>query len=95
MKAPNLNRLGHMEKSKPTAKRRQPPKGFVLVNLAAWQQKELRALAHESGMSLREALRFALIDMHSMLETSSRVKQLTGLRASEQYRFFNGLSNSN
>ncbi len=79
--------------TEPAPKAKQPAttiaKGFVMVNLSSQEQKDLRALAHKSGMSLRDALRYALFDVRTHLKTSARVKRLTGMGASEQCRFFN------
>ena len=68
-----------------------PPKiskGFVMVNLDTWQQKELRELARESGQELRGMLRHALTLVYEQLKETVRVKRVTGLNGLEQHRFF-------
>ena len=64
------------------------PKGFVLVNLAAWQQKQLRALANRSGITLRGALGWALSLVRQHLESSARIKDITGMNAHDWHEKF-------
>ena len=71
------------------------PKGFVLVNLSTWEQKELRGLARECGIELRCALKYALFQMSQDLKEQVRIKRLTGLEKPEYGGFFGGHYNRN
>lgn len=67
--------------SQAVALKTQPPKtakGFFMVNLASWQQKELRELARESGCELRGALGWALTIVRERLFEMVKIQRQTG-----------------
>ena len=50
------------------------PRGFIMVNLSAREQKELRSLARQNGMDLRGLIRYAIgSQVRHELETAARV----------------------
>lgn len=71
------------------------PKGYVMVNLTAWQQKEIQAMAREMRLELRGVLRGALVDMHSRLKEFVRIKRMTGLGIADQNQLFGWRSETN
>jgi len=64
------------------------PRGYVLVNLSSWEQKDMRNLARECGYDLRSVLRWALNDIRSLLKAKVDIKQKTGMDYCAQARFF-------
>lgn len=72
----------------PEAKPVKIPRGFVLVNLCARKQKELRDLARETGQELRGVLQSALNDARERLQIAAKVKRLTGWGAYQQATVF-------
>lgn len=54
-------------------------RGFVAVNLSAWQQSELRKMARRCGWSLRGVLRWGVLSAMGMLEDHLRVAKLANV----------------
>ena len=65
------------------------PKGFVLINLSATEEKQLRDLCRECEGQLRTVLKYAVRQVKGKLEEWVRIKRLTGFSLSEQTKFFN------
>lgn len=64
------------------------PKGFVLVRLDKWSQEELRRLARESGLDLRDAIRFALTQVREDLKKAADFKRKSGTTLGEYHQIF-------
>ena len=60
------------------------PKGFVMINLDAHSQQELRNLAKECGYELRNVLRWALFDIRQRLEEELKLRRRTGMNQAER-----------
>jgi hypothetical protein len=60
------------------------PKGFVMVNMSAQEQKELRQLSRACGVPFRNCLRHALLDLKIRLKEWAELKKRTGLDAHQQ-----------
>ena len=54
-------------------------KGFVLVKLSEAEKRELRKLAHTSGLALRDAIMYALLQVREDLRSAAALKQKTGM----------------
>jgi hypothetical protein len=74
---------------------RKTPRGFFMVNLGEAEQKEMRQLARQLGVEMRNMVRGALIDMKRELREQVRIQRLTGLGCSKQYAFFERNSRAN
>lgn len=63
------------------------PRGFVLVNLAQWQQDEFRQLARECGVNLRDVLRWAIIHTRCKLKERIKLAETLGVHPRECWQF--------
>ena len=66
------------------------PRGFFLVNLAKWREKELRKLAKENEVPLRGIIRWAINKASFELKERLDFSKLAGVKVSECWRFING-----
>ena len=69
---------------------RKVPRGFFLVNLAKWRQDDLRKLARECGVPLRNVIEWALRQTQMELQEKLKVAQLTGVKPYLCWRFIEG-----
>jgi hypothetical protein len=74
---------------------RKTPRGFFMVNLGEAEQKEMRQLARQLGVEMRNMVRGALIDTKLELRERVRIQRLTDLGWSKQFAFFGRNSRTN
>jgi hypothetical protein len=66
------------------------PRGFILVNLAKWQQDDLRELARECGADLRGVLGWAITTVKMELREKIRIAKLLGVDPKACWRLCHG-----
>jgi len=62
------------------------PRGFFLVNLAKWQENDLRKLARDCGVELRGALGWAITTVKINLRERVKLAKLLGVHPNECWR---------
>lgn len=68
----------------------QVPRGFFLLNLANWQQNQLRRLARECKVPLRSVLNWGIAHAQTMLESKIKVARLLGVAPSKCWTLTTG-----
>jgi hypothetical protein len=72
-------------KSGPASKGQYP---FMMVNMSERDQKQLRALAKETGSELRGLIKYNLHSLKRELEERAKLQRILGMNGIEQYQFF-------
>jgi hypothetical protein len=72
---------------------REPPvvkRGFFLVNIAEYRQRELRSLARECGVSLRTVLGWSFTRAYARLKEKVRMARRLGVSARDCWELSEG-----
>ena len=78
--------------SSPARRAKNARKGFIRINLATWERREMNDLCRAAGIPLNTALGWGVRKAREMLLEEATAGRRTGLNSMARHRLFGGYS---